>query len=245
METQDLTTLEQRYQHVCARVDAACERSGRDPAGVRVVAVSKTCPPEAVDAAQRAGATIFGENRVQEALAKAPRCGSADWHLIGRLQRNKVRPALSLFSAIHSVDSIRLLEQIAQVQEETGAHPDVLLEVNVAGEASKIGFTPDSVHEAVREALALGTIRLVGLMTLPPWSPEPALSRPHFNALRELARSLSDAHGVALPELSMGTTNDFEEAVEAGATLVRVGTAIFGRRASWKPERSLDTDDFV
>ena len=238
-------TIEGRFRHVWERIEAACVRAERDLVDVQLVAVSKKCPPEAVDEALRAGVSILGESRVQEALAKVPLCGSAEWHMVGRLQRNKVRAALSLFTTIHSVDSIRLLEEIARVQEETGSRPDVFLEVNVAGEASKTGFTPKSVRDAVRSALSLGCIRLVGLMTLPPWAPDPEQSRKYFKMLRELATSLSDEFGVPLTELSMGMSSDFEVAVEEGATFVRVGTAIFGKRASWKPQRSLDTDDFV
>lgn len=238
-------TIEGRFIHIWSRIEAACVRAERDAADVQLVAVSKTFPPACIDEALRAGVSILGENRVQDALAKAPLCGSAEWHMVGRLQRNKVRAALGLFSAIHSVDSIQLLEEIARIQEETGHRPDVFLEVNVAGEASKTGFTPESVRDAVRAVLSLGCIRLVGLMALPPWRPEPEQSRPCFKALRELAVSLSDAFGVPLPELSMGMSGDFEVAVEEGATFVRVGTALFGKRSSWKPQRSLDTDNYV
>ena len=238
-------TIEGRFQHIWSRIEAACVRGERDIGDVQFVAVSKTFPPECIDEALRAGVSILGENRVQEALAKAPLCGSAEWHMVGRLQRNKVRQALGLFSTIHSVDSIRLLEEIARVQEETGHRPDVFLEVNVAGEASKTGFTPESVHDAVRAVLSLGCIHLVGLMTLPPWRPEPEQSRPYFETLRKLAVSLSDEFSIPLPELSMGMSGDFEVAVEEGATFVRIGTALFGKRSSWKPQRSLDTDSYV
>lgn len=238
-------TIEGRFQHIWSRIEAVCERAERDVADVQLVAVSKTFPPESVDEALRAGVSILGENRVQEALAKAPLCASAEWHMVGRLQRNKVRQALGLFSAIHSVDSIRLLESMARIQEEIGRRPDVFLEVNVAGESSKTGFTPESVRDAVRAALSLGSIRLVGLMTIPPWAPEPEQSRPYFKKVRELAVSLSDEFGVPLTELSMGMSGDFEVAVEEGATFVRVGRALFGKRPPWKPQRSLDTDDFA
>jgi pyridoxal phosphate enzyme (YggS family) len=245
MEVYDTFSFQQRLDGVLDRIAEAAARAGRDPADVRLVAVSKTFPPEAIDAALRAGVSILGENRVQEALAKAALCGAAEWHLVGRLQRNKIRHALSLFTTIHSVDTIPLLHDIARVQEETGQRPRLLLEVNVAGEASKIGFNPKTVRDAVREALALGGLDLVGLMTVPPWAPESARSRTHFRALRELRDALQDETGAALPELSMGMSGDFEVAVEEGATFVRIGTALFGKRASWKPQRSLDTDDFV
>lgn len=245
MQNTDSEPLEKRLQHIGDAIEAACTRRGRDPADVRLVAVSKTFPPEAIDEALRAGVSILGENRVQEALAKAPLCSAADWHLIGRLQSNKVRAALSLFSTIHSVDSVRLLEDIARIQEETGNRPELMLEVNVAGESSKIGFTPKTVRDAVRTAVALGTLRLTGLMTVPPWVPDPEMSRVHFKALRNLRDSLENEFSIALPNLSMGMSADFEVAVEEGATFVRIGTALFGRRVAWKPSHSLDTDDFV
>ena len=150
MEVYDTFSFQQRLDGVLDRIAAAAARAGRDPADVRLVAVSKTFPPEAIDAALRAGVSILGENRVQEALAKAALCGSAEWHLVGRLQRNKVRHALSLFTTIHSVDTIPLLHDIARVQEETGCRPRLLLEVNVAGESSKIGFNPKLLIDALR-----------------------------------------------------------------------------------------------
>ncbi|MBR1609088.1 MAG: YggS family pyridoxal phosphate-dependent enzyme [Kiritimatiellae bacterium] len=228
------------------RIAAACARAGRDRSEVTLVGVSKTQPPEVVSEAVRAGLSTLGENRVQEALAKAPLCPSADWHLIGPLQKNKVRHALSLFSTIHAVDSLATLEAIARVSEETGARPDVMLEVNVADEATKHGFSPVSVRDAVRASLDLGGLRLVGLMCIPPWAPEPEASRPRFRALRELRDSLERDFSVALPQLSMGMSGDFEGAVEEGATFVRVGTALFGRRnaAAWWPERSPDSDSY-
>ena len=245
MENTVCDTIEKRFQNIYTRIESACVRAGRDSRDVRLVGVSKTVPPAAIDEALRAGLSILGENRVQEALAKAPLCGSAEWHFIGRLQRNKLRQALSLFTTLHSVDSIPLLNDLARVQEETGSRPEILLEVNVAGESSKIGFTPETVREAVREAVSLGSLRLVGLMTIPPWVPDPEMSRPHFKKLRELSLSLSDEFSIPLTELSMGMSADFEVAVEEGATFVRVGTALFGKRTSWKPTRSLDTDDLI
>ena len=245
MENTVCDTIEKRFQNIYTRIESACVRAGRDSRDVRLVGVSKTVPPAAIDEALRAGLSILGENRVQEALAKAPLCGSAEWHFIGRLQRNKLRQALSLFTTLHSVDSIPLLNDLARVQEETGSRPEILLEVNVAGESSKIGFTPETVREAVREAVSLGSLRLVGLMTIPPWVPDPEMSRPHFKKLRELSLSLSDEFSIPLTELSMGMSADFEVAVEEGATFVRVGTALFGKRTAWKPARSLDTDDLI
>ena len=235
-----------RHAAVEARIQAACDRAGRDRAGVTLVGVSKTWPPEIVSDAIRDGVSVLGENRVQEALAKAPLCPSAEWHLIGPLQRNKVRHALSLFTTIHAVDALDTLEALARVQRETGARPDVLLEVNVAEEASKHGFSASSVRDALRAALDEGEVRIVGLMTIPPWTPDPEASRPHFRALRELRDALEREFSVSLPELSMGMSGDFEVAIEEGATFVRVGTALFGRRTAgaWKPERSPDSDSY-
>ena len=211
------------------RIAAACDRAGRDPADVRLVAVTKTFGPDAVAEAVRAGAGLLGENRVQEAAAKIPLCPSAEWHLIGHLQRNKVRHALPLFSAFHSVDTVPLLEAIAEGGEATGLRPDLLLEVNMAGEASKFGFRPDDVAGALRAASDLG-LRVTGLMTVPPFRPDPEDVRPVFRALRVLRDRLQDEVGCGLPELSMGMSHDFEVAIGEGATYVRVGSAIFGAR---------------
>ena len=211
------------------RIAAAAVRAGRDPAGVRLVAVTKTFGPEAVSEAIRAGARLLGENRVQEAAAKIPLCPSAEWHLIGHLQGNKVRRALALFSTFHSVDTVKLLEEIAAASDESGLRPDLLLEVNVAGEASKFGFRPADVAGALGAASSLG-LSVTGLMTVPPFRPDPEAVRPAFRALRELRDRLQDETGCGLPELSMGMSHDFEVAIEEGATYVRVGTAIFGSR---------------
>ena len=221
------------------RIVAAADRAGRDPADVRLVAVTKTFGPEAVTEAIRAGASLLGENRVQEAAAKIPLCPSAEWHLIGHLQSNKVRRALALFSAFHSVDTVKLLEEIAKASEETGRRPDLLLEVNVAGEASKFGFRPDDVADALRAASSLG-LSVTGLMTVPPFRPDPEAVRPAFRALRELRDRLQDETGCGLPELSMGMSHDFEVAIEEGATWVRIGTALFGDRPKWQPQRLAD-----
>lgn len=248
--------LQTRIDSIYARIDAACARAGRDPMSVQLVAVSKTFPPEIIDEARACGLTLFGENRVQEAIAKAELCGRADWHLIGPLQRNKIRHALQLFSCIHSIDNVRLIEQLAVACDESGVRPDILLEVNVAGEASKHGFTPASVREGIKAAID-GGLRVVGLMTVPPWTPDPEGSRKYFRQLRELRDALEQEFSISLPELSMGMSGDFEVAIEEGATFVRVGTALFGVRKAkkWAPQstglttdefsRSLDTDDFV
>lgn len=235
-----------RYATVLDNIEAACKKAGRDFSEVRLVAVTKTQPPETVTEAIREGARILGENRVQEALAKAPLCPSAEWHLIGPLQRNKIRHALQLFGTLHSIDSLEVLRDLARISEETGARPDVMLEVNVADEATKHGFTVKSVRDAVAQVLAEGAPRLVGLMTIPPFVTDPELSRPRFRALRELRDSLEKEFGISLPELSMGMSADYTVAVEEGATFVRIGTALFGPRAgkAWKPTYTPDSDSY-
>lgn len=217
----------ERLALVRSRIAAACERAGRDPAGVTIVAVSKSFGADAVLELYRAGQRHFGENRVQEAAAKiaeVARSGMAPvWHLVGHLQTNKVTAALRLFAILHSVDSLRLAEAIAR---RAAGPVDILLEVNVAREPAKYGFDPDELSDAVRAVSRLPNLNLRGLMTVAPLADNPEDVRPVFRRLRELR----DAHGLA--ELSMGMTNDFEVAVEEGATLVRIGRALFGARES-------------
>ncbi|MCL1910058.1 MAG: YggS family pyridoxal phosphate-dependent enzyme [Kiritimatiellaeota bacterium] len=213
-----------------ARIAAAEARAKRPPGSVTLVAVSKTFPPEIIDEAISAGARVIGENRVQEAAAKIPLCRSAEWHLIGPLQSNKIRAALQLFTTIHSVDSVQLLRDIARISAESGIRPRLLLEVNVAGEASKFGFKPDTIRAGLETALSFPDLDVAGLMTLPPFVPDPELSRPRFAKLRELRDALEHEFGASLPELSMGMSGDYEIAIEEGATLVRIGSALFGRR---------------
>lgn len=214
-----------RLDAVRGRIAAACARAGRDPAGVTIVAVSKSFGPDAVLDLYRAGQRHFGENRVQEAAAKIPEVARAGatpvWHLVGHLQTNKVTAALRLFAILHSVDSLKLAEAIARRAERP---VDILLEVNVAREPAKYGFDPSEVSRAVKAVSQLPNLNLRGLMTVAPLVENPEDVRPVFRTLRELR----DAHGLA--ELSMGMTNDFEVAVEEGATLVRIGRALFGER---------------
>ena len=173
---------------------------------------------------------------MQEAAWKIPECVSGpEWHLIGHLQRNKVRPALELFSVIHSVDSVRLLEQIERVAEESGQRPEILLEINVAGEASKSGLPPAQAPEVIDYALGCRNVTLTGLMTLAPFCPDPELARPVFAKLRECRDQWESRFGIGLPNLSMGMSNDYLVAVEEGATWVRLGTVLFGSRPKWKP----------
>jgi len=223
--------METRLHAVQERIAAACARSGRDPDTVSLVAVSKTYPPEAVDTLARLGCRIFGESRVQEAAQKIPCCsGGLDWHGIGHLQRNKVPAALALFSRLHGVDSLRLLERIENCAAETGQHVQVCLEVNVSGESSKYGFAPDDIPSVLAALPSLQYAHVDGLMTIAPFTPDPEDGRIHFRRLRQLRDAWVDASGWPLEVLSMGMSHDLEIAIEEGATMVRVGTALFGSR---------------
>jgi pyridoxal phosphate enzyme (YggS family) len=220
--------VEARVDVIEARIVAACERAGRLRDSVQLVCVSKKRTPEEICAAHSAGIQLFGENRVQEGMAKIPLCPSGViWHLIGHLQTNKVRPCIELFEMIHSVDTLRLLEMIDRMAVEAGRVVDVCLQVNVSGEGSKYGFEPDAVADVLGAAEHFFGVNVVGLMTMAPFSADPEDARPHFRALRELRDTLRARTGVPLDELSMGMSGDFEVAIEEGATLIRVGTAIF------------------
>jgi pyridoxal phosphate enzyme (YggS family) len=232
--TMESRTIADCLAEVRGRIDAACARAGRKPEEVEVIGVTKTFGPDVVAEAWAAGLRKIGENRVQEAAAKIPLCPSGpEWHLIGHLQRNKVRPALEFFSVIHAVDSGRLLEQIDRIADEAGCRPKILLEVNVSGEASKFGLKPDQVAAVVEQTLQARAVTLVGLMTMAPFFPEPEQARPVFARLRELRDHIERDLGVGLPHLSMGMSNDYQVAVEEGATWVRLGTTLFGHREKW------------
>lgn len=224
--TASYSHIAQNTADVRGRIERACARAGRDPSSVTLVAVSKTFPTGAVAAAVAAGALHMGENRVQEAMAKRAACDSAGvsaaWHLIGHLQTNKIRDALATFDILHSIDSERLAGAISR---QAQSPIDVLVEVNVAGEASKSGFSAEDVLPALERIARLPGLNVRGLMTVAPAVHDPDQVRPVFCRLRELR----DAAGLA--ELSMGMTGDFEVAIEEGATLVRVGRALFGERA--------------
>ena len=231
--TTTTATIATRLEAVRERIAAACERAGRDPAGVTVVGVTKTHPVEAVEEALAAGQVDLGENRAQELVPKAGEAASMGlaprWHFIGALQRNKVRQVLPHIAVLHSLDSLRLATEIQRRAEQgRSPNPDVplpcYLEVNVGGEDSKQGIEPAEVGELLREVSDLRHVDLVGLMTVAPQVDDPELVRPVFRALRELA----EAHG--LDELSMGMTEDYEVAIEEGATVVRLGRVIFGPR---------------
>ena len=217
------------------RIHAACGRAGRDPTSVTLLAVTKSHPPEVVAAAARLGLNLFGENKVQEARAKIPLCpGKLRWHFIGHLQSNKCRDAVELFEMIQSVDSLALAQEITKRAEQAAKTMPILLEVNVVGEASKFGYAPEKLLAELETINALPKIEIHGLMAVPPWSSEPEKSRPHFRRLRELKARAEQVLGVPLPHLSMGMSGDFEVAIEEGATMVRIGTALFGPRTRAK-----------
>lgn len=215
------------------RIAAAALKAGRSPEDVRLVAVSKTHPAILVDEAARAGQQLFGENYVQELTAKATEVTMpVDWHFIGHLQSNKVRQIAGKVSLIHSVDRLSLAEEIDRQWRKLDQVCPVLIEVNVGGEATKSGTTAAAALELVRFVAALPHVRIKGLMTMPPFFDDPEAARPYFQELRELAATIEREaiSGVEMRELSMGMSGDFEIAIEEGATLVRVGTAIFGHR---------------
>jgi pyridoxal phosphate enzyme (YggS family) len=225
------TEMVERVAAVQAHVAQACARAGRDPESVAIVAVSKKQPPEAIAAAAAAGMTVFGESRVQEAAQKIPQCpGRLEWHFIGHLQTNKVAAAVALFSTIHSVDSWRVLEAVEQAAVAAGVRVRAMLEVNVSGERSKFGLSPEEVPGVLERGAALTRVEVVGLMTVPPFEPDPEKVRPYFAALRQGRDRWARETGLALPELSMGMTGDYGVAIEEGATCVRIGTGIFGAR---------------
>lgn len=226
-----VSDIGENVERVRARMAEAAERTGRSVSDIELVAVSKKQDAGKVRAAFDAGQVIFGESRVQEARAKIPLLPSSlRWQFIGHLQKNKVRHALPLFELLHSVDSLALAQEIDRIAGEEGLRPRVLLEINVAGEASKFGFPPDAVVQEMEALLGLPRLEIEGLMTMPPYSVEPEDARPFFAALRELRDRLEREFDVRLPQLSMGMTNDYAVAIEEGATIVRVGTAIFGER---------------
>lgn len=224
-------SIAENLHRVREELAEAAREAGRNPDSVTLVAVSKTWPAEDVAEAAAAGQRIFGENKVQELLAKAPECPSGlEWHLIGHLQSNKVRKVLPACALIHSIDSTDLARDVSRIAGELGMTARVLLQVNVASDEAKFGFPVAVVKAAFGEIAALPGLEIIGLMTVPPYEEDVERVRPHFAALRRLRDELSDVHKIALPELSMGMSHDFQIAVAEGATLVRVGSSIFGQR---------------
>ena len=217
--------------NIHSRMQDAAHRVGRQVLDVRLVAVSKTYPPAVIQEAWNAGQHVFGENRVQDALPKiAELPAKAEWHFIGHLQSNKIRKALPAFTLIHGVDNLELAQQINRIAGEMGLTANILLEINVSGEATKFGFSPADLRENLEGLLCLPNIRINGLMTMAPYSEDPETARPVFSKLRILRDELAAQSGQALPELSMGMSGDFEVGIEEGATIVRIGSSIFGHR---------------
>ena len=226
--------ITENLREVHARIEAACARAGRDPAGVTLVDVSKTKPVEMLMEAYNAGERVFGENKVQEILEKAPQMpADVRWHMIGHLQRNKVRQVIGQVEMIHSVDSLRLAEAIEQEAAKKDLTVPVLVEVNVAREDSKFGVFVEDVPELVLQMAAMPHLRVSGLMTIAPFVDNPEKNRPVFRKLNELSVDIRERNmnNVSMDILSMGMTGDYEVAIEEGATLVRVGTGIFGERS--------------
>jgi pyridoxal phosphate enzyme (YggS family) len=228
-----MNQIAQNLEAVRRRMEAAARRAGRDPAEVRLVAVSKTVPLERVKEVMAAGQRLFGENYLQEARGKIAALGpSVSWHFVGHLQSKKAREAVTLFDLVHSVDRPKLAQALEQAAARQEKIQEILVQVNLAGEESKSGAAPEAVAGLLTEIARLPHLRVLGLMTMPPWLSDPEAVRPYFRALRELRDRLRQLAIIDSPlnELSMGMTGDFEVAIEEGATLVRVGTAIFGAR---------------
>ena len=233
MSTADIAANLEKIQQGIQR---ACDRAGRDPREITLVAVSKNQPPESVAAAAEAGLDLFAENRVQEAKAKIGRCpGRLHWHLVGHLQSNKCRDAVHFFEMIESVDSLELAQEIDKWANKSAKTMPLLLEVNVAGEASKFGYRPDALLAELKAINDLKKIEIHGLMTIAPWTPEPEKVRPVFRQLRDLKNRCEQILGAPLPHLSMGMSGDYEVAIEEGATFIRIGTALFGPRSATSP----------
>lgn len=228
-------SVAENIEKIQRQISVACQRAGRAPDSVTLLAVAKTQPPEAVQAAADLGLTLFGENKVQEAKAKIPLCpGNLRWHFIGHLQSNKCRDAVELFEMIQSVDSLSLAQELNKRAEQASKTMPILLEVNVAGEGSKFGYAPEQLVAEIEELNRLRRLEIDGLMCVPPWSPEPEHSRAHFQRLRQLKEQCEHILEAPLTQLSMGMSGDFEVAIEEGATLVRIGTALFGPRLATK-----------
>ncbi len=235
--------LTENISAVQQRIAAACARAKRDVAEVTLLAVTKGHPPEAVKEAAEAGLTFFGENKVQEAKIKIPSCpGRLRWQMIGHLQSNKCRDAVQLFEMIQSVDSLSLAEEINKWCDKMAKTMPILLEVNVAGESSKFGYKPEQLLAELRQINALPKIEVHGLMTVPPYTTDSEKVRPYFRRLREIKTQCEEILGAPLPHLSMGMSGDFEVAIEEGATIVRLGTILFGPRLYAKQKAAAESE---
>jgi PLP dependent protein len=234
--------LAENFDAIEQRIAGACTCANRSRDSVLLLAVSKGMPPELVDEAVNLGQIHFGESKVQEAKAKIPQCSSrARWQMIGHLQSNKCRDAVHLFEMIQSVDSLTLAQELNKWADKAAKDLPILLEINVAGEASKFGFKPQAMLDQLSEINALPRLAVHGLMTIAPWTPDPEKVRPAFRRLRELKFECEQKLGAPLPHLSMGMSGDFDVAIEEGATIVRIGTALFGARP--KPMKQPVVDD--
>jgi len=232
-----MVSIAENLERVREQITQAAAKAGRPVNEIELVAITKKHPAEKVREAVEAGHALFGESRIQEARTKIPELPSnLRWHFVGHLQKNKIRHALPLFELFHGVDSLALAQEMERIAAEEGEHPRVLLEVNVAGEGSKFGFKTETLRAEIGSLLALPRLSIEGLMCIPPLTEEAEASRKFFVQLRDLRNSLEKEFDVKFPHLSMGMTQDFWIAVEEGATLVRVGTAIFGER----PKRQND-----
>ncbi len=219
--------IPERIQEVRARVARAALRAGRDPEDIRLVAVSKTAGPAEIRRAYAQGLRHFGENRLQDAMEKIPLCPpDITWHFIGHLQANKAKRVLEGFSLIHSLDRYRLAERLSRLAVEAGREVAVLAQVNIAAEAGKHGLPPEETRGFIRDVSALPGLRVMGLMAMAPYSPDPEDSRPHFRAMRALFDTLT-ASGAQMEYLSLGMSGDFEVAVEEGSNILRIGSLIF------------------
>jgi len=223
--------IQENLAGIRERIVSVAEKAGRDPRSVKLIAVSKTFPAEAVRSAYEAGQRLFGENKVQDlALKNTALPEDIEWHMIGHLQSNKAKLAVENADYIHAVDSIKLLKKIDRLAGELGRSPKVLLEVNVSGEESKFGADTETVRELAQAAAQCENITIVGLMTMAPFGVPETELRLVFSSLRKLRDNLQNEFNLKLPELSMGMSGDFEIAIEEGATMVRIGTSIFGKR---------------
>jgi hypothetical protein len=229
------STLLENIKNIFRKISSAAIRSGRNPFAVELVAVTKTVPPETVRDAVSLGLRVFGENRVQEAQKKIAACRSLcgdselKWHMIGHLQKNKAKIAVELFDLIHSLDSVGLADELNKHAERAGKIQRVLIEVKLSDEATKYGIRKENLLGLIKAASDMKNLKLEGLMTMPPFSEDQKLAQPYFRNLKYL-RDEAEKKGFALPHLSMGMTNDYEAAILEGATMVRIGTGIFGMR---------------